>query len=152
LGGELPRVEANCQLQVSHSAFYRNKAAYVVGKAINGDQEYPFVVPVLHDANARLYSDTVSLDSGHISASFSVSRAYFMVDMEVPSAYVQFSRGMMPNKPKAESYTMIGSQKQGKTSFYRDFSHHSAHSRDAFDIAPGIKGMVMCVFTSPSYP
>ena len=47
---------------------------------------------------------------------------------------------------------MIGLQKQGKTLFYRDFLHHLAHSRDAFDIAPGIKGMVMCVFTLPSYP
>src|SRR3546814_9200443 len=47
---------------------------------------------------------------------------------------------------------MIGLQKQGKTLFYRDFLHHLAHSRDAFDIAPGIRGMVMFVFTLPSYP
>ncbi|CFO10208.1 isocitrate dehydrogenase kinase/phosphatase [Bordetella pertussis] len=47
---------------------------------------------------------------------------------------------------------MLGLQKQGKTLFYRDFLHHLTHSRDAFDIAPGIRGMVMCVFTLPSYP
>lgn len=152
LGGELPRIEANCQLQVLHSAFYRNKAAYVVGKAINGDQEYPFVVPVLHDANARLYLDTVLLDSAHISALFSVSRAYFMVDMEVPSAYVQFLRGMMPSKPKAELYTMLGLAKQGKTMFYRDLITHLRHSRDEFIVAPGIRGLVMAVFTLPSFP
>jgi isocitrate dehydrogenase kinase/phosphatase len=44
LGGEWPDREANFQLQVLSSAYYRNKAAYVIGKAINGHQEYPFMV------------------------------------------------------------------------------------------------------------
>ncbi len=33
----------------SNSAFYRNKAAYVFGKIVNGHDELPFVVAVLHD-------------------------------------------------------------------------------------------------------
>ena len=52
----------------------------------------------------------------------------------------------------AELYTMVGLQKQGKTLFYRDFLHHLKHSTDNFIIAPGIKGLVMSVFTLPSYP
>src|SRR5690606_19830558 len=83
---------------------------------------------------------------------FSFTRAYFLVDMETPAAYVGFLNSLLPRKPKAEIYTAIGLQKQGKTLFYRDFLHHLAHSRDAFDIAPGIKGLVMTVFTLPSYP
>jgi isocitrate dehydrogenase kinase/phosphatase len=47
---------------------------------------------------------------------------------------------------------MVGLQKQGKTLFYRDFLHHLRHSGDQFVIAPGIKGLVMVVFTLPSYP
>ena len=31
---------------------------------------------------------------------FSFARAYFMVDMEIPSAYVQFLRSLMPRKPR----------------------------------------------------
>jgi isocitrate dehydrogenase kinase/phosphatase len=151
-GAGLPPVEANLQVQVLHSAFYRNKAAYVVGKVVNGDQEYPFVLPVLHDRNGRLYLDTILLDMAHIRTLFSVSRAYFMVDMEVPSAYVQFLRGIMPNKAKAELYTMLGLAKQGKTMFYRDLMHHLRHSQDEFIVAPGIRGLVMSVFTLPSFP
>jgi isocitrate dehydrogenase kinase/phosphatase len=83
---------------------------------------------------------------------FSFARAYFMVDMEVPSAYVQFLRGMMPRKPRAEFYNALGLIKQGKTLFYRDFLSHLRHSSDAFRIAPGIKGMVMLVFDLPSFP
>ena len=44
-----------------------------------------------------------------------------MVDMEVPSAYVQFLRSLMPRKPRSEIYNALGLQKQGKTLFYRDF-------------------------------
>ncbi|HRL20406.1 MAG TPA: bifunctional isocitrate dehydrogenase kinase/phosphatase, partial [Alcaligenes sp.] len=71
---------------------------------------------------------------------------------EAPSAYVDFLSSLLPRKPKAELYTAIGLQKQGKTLFYRDFLHHLSHSHDRFDLAPGIRGMVMTVFTLPSYP
>jgi isocitrate dehydrogenase kinase/phosphatase len=83
---------------------------------------------------------------------FSFARAYFMVDMEVPSAYVQFLRSLMPRKPRNEIYSALGLQKQGKNLFYRDFLHHLRHSTDKFRIAPGIKGMVMLVFDLPSFP
>jgi isocitrate dehydrogenase kinase/phosphatase len=152
MGGGLPAAEANFQLQVLHSAFYRNKGAYIVGKAINGDYEYPFVVPVLHDDGGRLCLDAILLDPAQIRTLFSLSRAYFMVDMEVPSAYVKFLSGLMPHKPEAEIYTMLGLGKQGKTMFYRDLMHHLRHSKDEFIIAPGIPGMVMSVFTLPSFP
>ena len=47
-----------------------------------------------------------------------------MVDMEVPSGYVEFLKSLLPNKPAAEIYTTLGLQKHGKTLFYRDFLHH----------------------------
>lgn len=151
LGG-WPHAEANLQIQVLYSAFYRNKAAYIIGKGVNGNQEYPFAIPVLHDAEGKLYLDCILMDIWRISVLFSLSRAYFMVDMAVPSGYVQFLRGMLPNKSRAELYTMLGLAKQGKTMFYRDLMTHLRHSQDDFIIAPGIKGMVMLVFTLPSYP
>ena len=148
----IPRREVNFQVQVLASAFYRNKAAYIIGKAINGAAEYPFAIPVLHDAAGRLYLDTVLLDAWRIGLLFSLSRAYFMVDMEVPSGYVQFLRSIMPNKPRSEIYIMLGLGKQGKTMFFRDFIYHQHHSEDNFIMAPGIRGMVMLVFTLPSFP
>ncbi|HRF72347.1 MAG TPA: bifunctional isocitrate dehydrogenase kinase/phosphatase [Accumulibacter sp.] len=150
--GEWPEAEANAQIQVLHSAFYRNKGAYVFGKAINGHHEFAFAVPVLHTPEGKLVLDTILLDRWLISVLFSLSRAYFMVDMEVPSGYVQFLRSFMPNKHQSELYTMLGLGKQGKTLFFRDFKQHLRHSADQFIIAPGIAGLVMLVFTLPSYP
>ena len=151
LGG-WPKPEANIQVQVLHSAFYRNKGAYIFGKAINGFSEIPFAIPVLHTPDGKLVIDTLLLDPKRIAILFSLSRAYFMVDMEVPSGYVNFLHSLMPTKPRSEIYTMLGLGKQGKTMFYRDLISHLRHSQDKFIIAPGVRGMVMLVFTLPSYP
>ncbi len=151
-GGGWPKMEVNAQIQVLYSAFYRNKTAYVIGKGINGHDEQPFCLAVRHGDSGKLVIDTVLFEPWRISVLFSLSRAYFLVDMAVPSGYVQFLRSIMPNKPRSELYTMLGLGKQGKTMFFRDLMAHLRHSNDAFIIAPGIKGMVMLVFTLPSFP
>jgi isocitrate dehydrogenase kinase/phosphatase len=151
LGGDF-RMRANFQVQVLSSLFYRNKGAYLVGKIINGFQELPFALPILHDEHGRLIIDTALFGEDDLLLLFSFARAYFMVTMEVPSAYVQFLRSLMPRKPRSELYSALGLAKQGKNAFYRDFLYHLKHSSDRFRIAPGIKGMVMLVFDLPSYP
>lgn len=148
----IDRAEANLQLQVLSSLFFRNKGAYIVGRAINGPRDYPFVIPVLYEPGGQLALDTVLTDPYHITLLFSFTRAYFLVDMEVPSRFVQFLRSLMPRKPRSEIYTVLGLQKQGKTLFYRDFLQHLKHSSDAFRSAPGIRGLVMLVFELPSFP
>jgi len=145
-------LEPNHQIHVLASLFYRNKGAYIVGKGINGNREYPFVLPILHNRKGDLILDTVLFDPRLITVLFSFTRAYFMVDMEVPSAYVQFLRSLMPNKPRSEIYTILGLQKLGKALFYRDFLRHLKHSSDRFEAAPGIRGLVMVVFALPSFP
>ncbi len=150
LGGFRPR--ANFQIQVLSSLFYRNKGAYLVGKIINGFMETPLALPILHGPDGRLLIDAALFGEDDLLMIFSYARAYFMVDMEIPSAYVHFLRGLMPRKPRGELYNSLGLQKHGKNLFYRDFLAHQRHSSDAFRIAPGIKGMVMLVFDLPSFP
>jgi isocitrate dehydrogenase kinase/phosphatase len=146
------RMRANFQIQVLSSLFFRNKGAYVVGKLVNGFRDIPFALPILHAGNGQLVIDTVLFGEDDLLMLFSFARAYFMVDMETPSAYVAFLRSMMPRKPRAELYNALGLQKHGKNLFYRDFLYHLRHSSDRFRIAPGIKGMVMLVFDLPSFP
>ena len=145
-------VEPDCQIQVLSSLFFRNKGAYIVGRFVNGTRVTPFAVAILRDERGAIYVDTLLTRPDYIATLFSYTRAYFLVDMEAPSAYVDFLRSIMPHKPASELYSMVGLQKQGKTLFYRDFLHHLKHSSDRFVIAPGIKGLVMTVFTLPSYP
>ena len=146
------KLRANFQVQVLSGLFFRNKGAYVVGKIINGFSEVPFSLAILHGRADTLVIDAALFGEDELLALFSFARAYFMVDMEIPSAYVQFLRSLMPRKPRAEIYNALGLAKQGKTLFYRDFLYHLKHSSDKFRIAPGIKGMVMLVFDLPSFP
>ena len=146
------RVAPDCQINVLGTLFFRNKGAYIVGRLVNLGSVFPFAIPLVRTPAGQVRLDALLRDEDDLSTLFSFTRAYFLVDMEVPAATVQFLGTLLPRKPKAELYTMIGLQKQGKTLFYRDFLQHLAHSHDQFDIAPGIKGMVMCVFDLPSYP
>ncbi len=146
------KLRANFQIQVLTGLFFRNKGCYVVGKLINGFTEFAFALPILHNQAGKLIVDAALFGEDDLLMLFSFARAYFMVDMEIPSAYVQFLRSMMPRKPRNEIYNALGLAKQGKTLFYRDFLHHLRHSSDKFRIAPGIKGMVMLVFDLPSFP
>ena len=146
------KLRANFQIQVLNNLFYRNKAAYIVGKVINGFVEIPFALPLLHNAQGHLVIDAALFGEDDFLMLFSFARAYFLVDMNIPSAYVQFLRSLMPRKPRAEIYNALGLAKQGKTLFYRDLLYHQRHSTDKFRIAPGIKGMVMLVFDQPSFP
>lgn len=144
--------EPDFQIQVLSNLFFRNKGAYIVGRVLNGTRITPVAVPILRDSEDRLYIDTALFTADLLAVLFSFTHAYFLVDMEAPAAYVDFLRSLLPGKPASEIYTSVGLAKQGKTLFYRDFLHHLKHSNDRFVAAPGIKGLVMTVFTLPSYP
>ena len=145
------KAEPNHQIQVLDSLFFRNKAAYIVCRIINGDRIQALIIPLMQDENERIFVDTALLKAKDVRIVFSFSRAYFMVDMEVPSAYVNFLLSIMPGKSPVDLYAMLGLQKQAKTLFYREMQYHLSHSQDNFRIAPGVRGMVMLVFALPSF-
>ena len=145
------KAEANYQIQVLENLFYRNKAAYIIGRVVNGDIIQPFVIPVLQSEDSSIHLDTLLMRQKDVAILFSFSRAYFLIDMEVPSAYVSFLLSIMPRKSMVDLYSLLGLQKQAKTLFYRELQLHLSHSRDNFQIAPGVRGMVMLVFTLPSF-
>ncbi|WP_394836672.1 bifunctional isocitrate dehydrogenase kinase/phosphatase [Pendulispora rubella] len=144
--------QPNFQIQALRSLFFRNKAAYIIGRVLNGNVLIPLMVPILRDEQGRLFVDALLLDKRSIGRVLSLNHVYFMVDMEVPAAYVSFLETVVPQRPRGELYTMVGLQKQGKTLFFRDLQQHLKHSTDTFVLAPGTKGMVMLVFTLPSLP
>ena len=139
------------EVQVLEHHFFRNKCAYIVGRIVTGDDSMPFVIPLLHSEKHQIYVDTVLFGSDRVSVIFSFTRSYFMVDASVPSKYVRFLQHLMPAKPISEIYSAMGYNKHGKTYYYRCATRHMQTTNDKFIIAPGIKGMVMSVFTLPSY-
>jgi isocitrate dehydrogenase kinase/phosphatase len=143
------------RFDILKSVFYRNKAAYIVGRVVSPDGQQPFIIPLLQQQTVdgkQLYIDTLITDTQQMTIIFGFSRAYFMVETPVPSALVHFLKELLPHKTLAELYASVGLHKQAKTEFYRELLQHLAASSDKFVAAPGIRGMVMMVFTLPSFP
>ncbi|MBN7810497.1 bifunctional isocitrate dehydrogenase kinase/phosphatase [Algoriphagus sp. H41] len=143
------RVEVGTKTQLLKPVFYRNKAAYLIGRTFVGKKWMPFIIPFMHGPKG-IYVDTLIFDPNLMSHLFSFTRSYFMVEAEVPSQIIGFLSSVIPHKKIHELYNAIGFNKHGKTLFYRDFLHHLETSTDQFVVAPGIKGMVMTVFALPS--
>jgi len=139
------------RIDMLESVFYRNKGAYLVGRAVQGQHYLPILLPLLNSEQGGIYVDSVIFEPDDVSIIFSFTRSYFMVDAPIPSRFVRFLNSLMPKKKRSEIYNAIGFNKHGKTEFYRQLLEHMKNSNDKFTIAPGIKGMVMSVFTLPSY-
>lgn len=136
--------------QVLKPVFYRNKAAYIIGRIYSGGRWRPFIIPFLHGPKG-VFVDTIIFNPDIVSGIFSFTRSYFMAEIAIPAQVVAFLSSLITQKKIHELYNAIGFNKHGKTEFYRDFLHHLQSSQDQFVSAPGIKGMVMTVFTLPSY-
>lgn len=139
------------KFDILESTFYRSKAAYMVGRIVDGDKTIPMALVFLNTEKGNLYVDTALFSDDDLSVVFSFTRNHFMVDAPLPYQYAHFLKTLMPRKLDYEIYNSLGFPKHAKTEFYRQLVGHLKQSTDQFIIAPGIKGMVMTVFTLPSY-
>lgn len=147
----IPVKESILSWEMIREPFFRNKAAYLIGQVKSNHQACPFVLAILINSEQELYIDACITSENDMSILFGFARSYFMVYAPFPAALVAFLTELMPSKTASQLYTAIGCQKHGKTELYREFLAHLDKSNDAFVLAPGIKGMVMSVFTLPSY-
>ncbi|MCU7796921.1 MAG: bifunctional isocitrate dehydrogenase kinase/phosphatase [Candidatus Thiodiazotropha sp. (ex Myrtea spinifera)] len=145
-------IPADLRFDLLESPFYRNKASYLVGRMVYGKVIRPVIIPLMNNESGSLYADALLTQNRRVEAVFSFARAYFMVKTPVPTATVEFLRSIMPEKTLADLYMSIGLHKQAKNEFYRDLLKHLDKSQDPFSIAPGTPGLVMQVFTLPSFP
>ena len=148
---QIKSLPKDVKFDLLESTFYRSKAAYMVGRVIDGDQTFPMALVILNTEDGGLYVDTALFDADELSVVFSFTRNHFMVDAPLPYQYAHFLKNLMPNKLDYEIYNSLGFPKHAKTEFYRQLVGHLDSSDDQFVVAPGIKGMVMSVFTLPSY-
>ncbi len=146
----LLRTNREIRFELLWSIFYRNKGAYLIGRMYIDEHLFPIAIPIQNDGSG-LFVDTVIWNENDLSIIFSFTRSYFMVDVEFPHEMIKYLSELLPGKKTWELYMSVGFYKHGKTEFYRGFLNHLENSDDDFVIAEGIKGLVMTVFTMPSY-
>lgn len=138
-------------IELFASRLYRNKGAYLVGRIYTRDEQWPLAIALLHREGLGIQADALITDEAEVSIIFSFTRSYFMVRVGYPAEFISFLKRILPGKHVAELYTSIGFYKQGKSEFYRSLINHLANADDRFIMAPGVRGMVMSVFTLPGF-
>ncbi len=144
LAGERMRVE------MADPVFYRDKIAYLLGRMLIAGAVVPLVVCILH-MDGRCFVDAVLMDEDDVSILFSFARSYFHVIIDYPEELAGFIKTIIPQKRLSEIYTSLGYHKHGKAELFRELTRSLEHSGDRFEIARGEAGMVMFVFTIPSF-
>jgi isocitrate dehydrogenase kinase/phosphatase len=135
-------------LQVLRPPFFRNKAAYVVGRLVQGRRVEPLVLALIHPPDG-IQLDAVLHTFDDASVVFGFTRSYLHADVGAPRATVDFLRSIIPLKRTDELYTAIGYNRHGKTELYRTLVRHLREPGARFIPAPGQPGLVMSVFTMP---
>ncbi|CAN5737746.1 bifunctional isocitrate dehydrogenase kinase/phosphatase [soil metagenome] len=145
LGGSGP-----VTIDMLRPVFFRNKGAYLVGRVHQGDLALPLVLPLIH-AERGIVVDAVLMTEDEASVVFGFSWSYFRVETSRPRAMVEFLGTIMPLKRVHELYSAIGFNKHGKTELYRSLMQDLERPEARFAFAEGDEGMVMAVFTLPSF-
>ncbi|MEM8983748.1 MAG: bifunctional isocitrate dehydrogenase kinase/phosphatase [Pseudomonadota bacterium] len=140
------------RIEMLQTVFFRGTRAYLVGRLHGNGWESPLVIALIN-SDEGIYADAVIVSTSDVSMLFGYTRSYFHADLDAVGPAVSFLRALMPRKPIAEIYIVLGRAKQGKTERYRQFFAHLSQCppNDQFVHASGDKGMVMEVFTLPSY-
>ncbi|MEI6046726.1 MAG: bifunctional isocitrate dehydrogenase kinase/phosphatase [Chloroflexota bacterium] len=138
------------RIEMVTSVFFRGKGAYLVGRIFSGNHFFPLILSLLH-IEEGVYVDAVLLTEDEAGILFSFARSYFRIEVERPHELVRFLKTLMPLKRRAELYISIGYNSHGKTELFRSLVRHLENTEDHFQIARGEKGMVMVVFTMPSF-
>ncbi len=151
--GALPGTDGLVGLEMIATVFYRGRGAYLVGRAVRAGEgtSVPLALALRHSDALGITLDAVLLGEVDLAILFSFTRAYFRANVSCPYELVRCLQQLMPRKRLIDLYNAIGFHRHGKTEFYRDFVGHLRNSHDRFLTAEGTRGMVMLVFTLPSY-
>jgi len=137
-------------VEVIRPVFYHMTRAYLVGRMAGANWTMPLVI-ALKNTERGVLVDAVMSEERDVSVLFSFTRSYFHVDLERVGEAVLFLKQLLPKKPVSELFTVLGRAHQGKTERYRELFRHLASTTTQFVHAPGERGLVMAVFTLPSF-
>ena len=138
------------RIEMLESAFYRNKAAYLMGRVISGRVIVPLVLVLLNPPEGIVIDTALchETDLGHI---FTSARSNFHTATDHYREVLQFLESIAPSRPKAYIYTAIGFIHPGKLQLVHELRRHLAETGEVFRVARGVPGTVMIVFELPAF-
>jgi isocitrate dehydrogenase kinase/phosphatase len=148
IAGELADGESIVSVDVAKPVFYRGKGAYLVGRVNTDNKTFPLALALVHKKEG-IGVDAVLTAENDLSILFSFAHSYFDVDINHPHHLVAFINELVPRKRHSELFISLGRVRHGKTELYRELFSTLASTDDPFVEPPGMRGLVMAVFTLP---
>jgi isocitrate dehydrogenase kinase/phosphatase len=151
-----PEVEAALRghpidrVEFLEAAFFRNKAAYLMGRIVAGKAVVPMVLVLLHPEEGIVIDSALS-EERDLSNVFTSARSNFHTDTTAYREVFEFLESIAPTRPKTYIYTAMGFIHPGKLQLVHELRQHLAQAGERFSVAKGVPGTVMEVFALPSF-
>lgn len=130
--------------------FFRNKAAYLVGRVFSRGSIIPLII-VLLNGRAGMEIDSLLTDEADVANVFTSARSNFHTDPGSYREVFDFLKSIAPSRPIPYIYSSIGFIHPAKLQLVRELRGHIARTGERFQMAPGVPGTVMAVFTLPTF-
>ncbi len=153
LANHLQKIAGKATIEVTllSQLFYRNQHAYLVGLLRQETRLTPLAIPFINTEKG-IRADAFLFTELEITRIFEFTRSYFLVNTADPEGLVAFLQTVMPHKRTEQLVINLGYQEWGKMLVQHNFKSHASSCGQKLHHAPGIRGMVMLVFTLPDYP
>ena len=138
------------RIEMIQSAFFRNKAAYLIGRIVSGTVIEPLVLVLLNPPEG-IVIDAVLSEEADLSNIFTSARSNFHTNITAYREIIEFLESIAPTRPKAYIYTSIGFIHPGKLQLVHELRNHLAQTQEKFEVAKGVPGTVMIVYALPTF-
>ena len=137
------------RIEMINAGFYRNRGAYVVGRAVTAEEEcFPLILALLNDEDG-VYVDAVLSSEADAHNIFSSTLANFHVTNNYYHGLSEFLHSIMPKRPLGLHYSTIGFNHVGKVAVMNELRDELIGSNDVLETAVGFRGTVAIGFSSP---
>jgi isocitrate dehydrogenase kinase/phosphatase len=134
-------------LDVIEAGFFRDRAAFLVGRWVITDAKFvPFVVALLNSPSG-VYVDAILLRVSDIHDLFSSALANFHVTTRLYYQACVFLFSIMPRRPLGHHYSTIGYNHVGKVAILNEITENVRSSGQKLCRSPGAPGTVALGFT-----
>lgn len=149
LGLESRLKEAPLVIEMFPAGFYRNRGAYMVGRATFDHERYrPFIIALLNGDNG-LYVDALINSATYAHNMFSSTLANFHVTNFYYHELCRFLRSIMPMRPLGLHYSTVGYNHLGKVAVMNELEAEFESGGRPMVVAPGKPGTVAIGFCMP---
>lgn len=137
-------------VEMIEAGFFRNRGAYLVGRAALASGETRPLVLALENGKKGLFVDAVLTSEAHAHNIFSTTLANFHVTETRYHELAAFLKSIMPTRPLGLHYSTIGFNHVGKVAVMEEIEAEVAKTGEKLETAVGFRGTVAIGFSAPS--